>query len=96
MWLVSWIWKWQGQLIKYKCLSCNKNYSNKLDKELEKKFKSTFKFFNNGIKTFVLLLRKGVYHYECINDWEKFIETILLEKEKFYSKLNVEDITDAD
>ena len=47
-------------------------------------------------KKFVLLLRKGVYHYECINDWETFIETILLEKEEFYSKLNMEDITDAD
>ena len=27
--------------IKYKCLSCNKDYSNKLDEELKKKFKNT-------------------------------------------------------
>ena len=32
-------------LIKYKCLSCNKNYSIKIDEELQKRFKSTFKFF---------------------------------------------------
>ena len=30
-----------------------------------------------------------------INDWEKFNETLLLEKEDFYSHLNMEDITDA-
>ena len=29
--------------IKYKCLSCNKNYSNKIDYELKKRFKNTFK-----------------------------------------------------
>ena len=30
-----------------------------------------------------------------INDWEKFNETLLLEKVDFYSHLNMEDITDA-
>ena len=30
------------------------------------------------------------------DDWEKFIETLLPEKEDFYSHLNMEDITDAD
>ena len=30
-----------------------------------------------------------------INDWEQFNETLLLEKEDFYSHLNMEDITDA-
>ena len=31
-----------------------------------------------------------------MDDWEKFNETSLLEKENFYSHLNMEDITDAD
>ena len=35
--------------IKYKCLSCNKNCSNKIDTELKKRFKNTFKFSNNDI-----------------------------------------------
>ena len=30
-----------------------------------------------------------------MNDWEKFNETPLLEKEDFYSDLNMKDITDA-
>ena len=45
---------------------------------------------------FFLLLRKGVYPYEYIDSWEKFNGTTLLPKEAFYSKLNLEDITDKD
>ena len=47
------------------------------------------------INKFILLLRKGVYPDEYMNDWEKFNETTLSEKEKFYSNLNMEDITDT-
>ena len=43
-----------------------------------------------------MLLRKGVYPYEYMGDWEKFNETALPEKEEFYRNLNMEDITDAD
>ena len=39
---------------------------------------------------------KGVYPYEYMDDWQKFSETSLLEKEDFTSQLNMEDITDAD
>ena len=31
-----------------------------------------------------------------MNGWEKFNETSLLEKEHFYSYLNMEDVTDTD
>ena len=31
-----------------------------------------------------------------MDDWEKFDETALPEKEEFYSNLNMEDIADAD
>ena len=41
-------------------------------------------------------MRKGVYPYEYIDDWEKFNETSLPEKEDFYSHLTMEDITDVD
>ena len=51
-------------LIKYKCLSYNKDYSNKLDEKLKKRFKNTFTFSNNDIDKFDLLLRKGVNPYE--------------------------------
>ena len=86
----------KDNMIKYKCLSCNKDYSNKLDEKLKKRFKYAFKFSDNDINKFILLLRKGVYPYEYMDNWEKVNEKTLLEKEEFYSNLNMEDITDAD
>ena len=41
------------------------------------------------------MLRKGVYPYEFMGDWEKFNEKTLPEKEEFCSNLNMEDITDS-
>ena len=45
-----------------------------------------------------MLLQKGVYpdEYMYMNDWAKFNETLLIEKEDFYSNLNRQDIIDAD
>ena len=83
-------------MIKYKCLSCNKEYSKRLNQELKKKFKNTFKFSKNDINKFILLSRKCAYPYEYMVDWEKFNETTLPEKEKCYSNLTLEDIKVAD
>ena len=33
--------------------------------------------------------------FENMDDWEKFNELSILEKEEFYSNLNIEDVTDA-
>ena len=43
-----------------------------------------------------MLLRKDVYPYEYMDDWEKFNETSFHEKEEFCSNLSMEDIRDAD
>ena len=42
------------------------------------------------------MLRKGVYPYECVDNWERFNETSLPSKKDFYSNLNMEDIDDTD
>ena len=42
------------------------------------------------------MLRKGVYPYEYMDSWEIFNESPLRPKKDFYSKLNLEDITDKD
>ena len=47
------------------------------------RLKNTFKFSNNDINKFILLLRKGVYPYEYIDEGEKFNETTLLKKKNF-------------
>ena len=57
---------------------------------------NTYKFSNHDNKKIILLLRKGVYPYQYMDDWEKFNATSLPEKEDFYSHLNMEDITDTD
>ena len=43
-----------------------------------------------------MLLRKGVCPYEYLDSWGRFNETLLPDKEAFYSNLNMEDITDVD
>ena len=87
----------KDNLIKYKCLSCNKDYSNKLDEKFKKILRNTYKFSNNDdIKNFILFLRKGVCPYEYMHDWEKFNKITLPGKEEFYSNLNTEEITNED
>ena len=51
---------------------------------------------NGDIMKFLLLLRNCVYLYEYMNSWEGFDKKPLPEKEAFYSKLNLEDITDEE
>ena len=77
-------------------LICKKYYKEKFDENLMKRFFDRYKCSNHDINMFVLLLHKGVDPYKYVNDWEKVNETLLAEKEDFYSHLNMEDITDAD
>ena len=81
-------------LVECKCFWCNKTYQQNFDAKLEELIFNTYKFSNHKNKL-ILLLRKGVYPDEIMDDWEKFNETSLPEKEEFYSNLNIEDITDA-
>ena len=60
------------------------------------RFFNTQKFSSHDNNNFILLLRKGVYPYQYMDGWEKFNETLSLEKGDFCSHLNMEDITDAD
>ena len=86
----------KDDLMEYKCLCCNKNYQQKSDGKLNEQFFNTYKFSNHDNNKFILLLQKGVYLYEYMNDWEKLNETSLPEKEDFYSHLNMEHIADED
>ena len=79
----------RDNLIEYKCLCCNKNYQYKFDEKLKE-------FPNHDNNKVILLLRKAIYSYEYMDDWEKFNETSSPKKEDFYCHLNMEDITDAD
>ena len=45
------------------CYNCKQRYRKIFNKELIKRFASTYEFCNNDLNKFVLLLRKGVYPY---------------------------------
>ena len=78
----------------FRCFNCKKNYKKEINKELIKRFASTYKFCNNDLNKFVMLLRKGVYPYEYMDCWDKFNETSIPSKESFYSNLTMENISE--
>ena len=63
---------------------------------LIEKFPKTYQLCNKDLNKFALLLRKGIYSYEYMDDWKRFKEESLPDKESFYSELNNEHITDED
>ena len=79
----------------YKCLNC-KNLSLKPINTLITKFSNTYKLCFNDNEKFVLLLRKGIYPYEYMDDWDRFNETSLPLKEEFYSSLSLSNISDKE
>ena len=97
--------KTKNEKLILECYNCKQRYRKKFNKELIKRFPSTYEFCNKDttgssssdrINKFVLLLRKGVYPYEYMDTWERFNEISLPSKEEFYSNLNMEDISDID
>ena len=70
----------EDDLIEYKCL-----YQHKFDEKLKEKFFNTYKFSDHDNYKLILLLWKGVYHYEYMDDWEKINETSLPQKKKFFT-----------
>ena len=65
----------KDDLVGYKCLCCNKNYQHKFDDKLKHRFFNTYKFSNHDNNNYIILLQKGLYPYEYMDDWEKFNET---------------------
>ena len=43
-----------------------------------------------------MMMQKGIYPYDYMDDWKRFDEARLPPKDKFYSKLNESDISDED
>ena len=88
-----------GKFNSTECKSCTENNRCEECKKLIgliEKFSSVYQFCNGNLNRFILLLRKGVYPYEDMDNWEKFDKTTLPPKEAFHSNLNLEDISDED
>ena len=60
-----------------------KHYQYKFDERLKEWIFNTYKFSYHNNDKFILLLRKGVYPYEYMDDWKKFNQASLPEKEDF-------------
>ena len=88
--------KIKNEKLIFKCFNCKQYYEKDFNKELIKRFASTYEFCNKDLKNIILLLRKGVYPYEYMDNWERLNETSLPNKESFYSNLNIENIDDID
>ena len=71
-------------------------YRKRFNKELIKRFASTYEFCNKDLNKFILLLRKGIYPYKYMDNLERFNEMSLHSVESFYSNLNKENIDDID
>ena len=88
--------KFIDEALIFRCFNCKTNYKKEINKELIERFASTYKFCNNDLNKFVMLLRKGVYPYEYMDGWDKFNEISIPNKESFYSSLTMESITETD
>ena len=83
----------KDNLIKYKCLRCNKNYQKKFDKKLNERFFNTSEFSLTLISKSLFYCCEKVFTH--VNAWmikKKFTETSLREKEDFSGHLNIKDI----
>ena len=78
-------------LIKYKYLSYNKNYSNKIDEELEKRFKNTLRRFLLIMISIIFFVIKKRCLFLWVHGLVKFDETSFPKKEEFHSNLNMKD-----
>ena len=85
----------KDDILIFRCFRCKMNYEIDFDKELVNNFLSVYYFCKGDINKFILLLRKSVYPYEYMDNWNRFNET-LPDKKDFYSRFNIESIIDID
>ena len=87
--------KYDDKDIYTRCKSCTKRSKQSIDL-LKSKFPNTYHLTKGNIKKFLLLLKKGIYAFEYINEWNKFNETELPTIDQFYSKLNFKNMSKED
>ena len=88
--------KTKDEKLIFRCFNCKINYQKGFNKDLIERFANIYEFCNGDLNKFILLLRKSVYPYEYMDNWERFDEKSLPDKEYFYSSLNMENIDDID
>ena len=87
--------RFKSNRLNYRCKECKRKSTKSTDGLIEKSPRM-YQFCSGDLNKFVLVLRKGVYPYEYMDNWERFDETSSPDKKAFYIELNLEDITDKD
>ena len=77
-----------------KCSVCKGEIKGRCLNSTDKNLHETTKYFEG--EELKLLMRKGVFPYDWLDDFDKLNETQLPPKKEFYSKLRGEDISDED
>ena len=85
-----------NETLTFECVDCKKEYKKDINNKLKERFSNVYEFCGYDMNKFITLLRKGIYPYEYMDEWNKFDEKELPVKESFYSNLTMEDISDTD
>ena len=85
-----------NETLTFKYLDCKKEYKKNINNKLKEKFSNVYEFCGYDMNKFVSLLKKGVYPYEYMDEWNKLNEKELPVKKSFYSNLTMEDISNTD
>ena len=65
---LDYVWITKNEKLILECLNCKQRHRKKFNKELIKRFASTYQFCNKDLIKFRVLLRKGVYPYEYMDN----------------------------
>lgn len=83
-------------IAKFECINCYYTAKRQLDEDdLKKRFSNTYRYCGDD-ECFRLMLRKGVYPYEYMDSFDRFDKMELPTQERFYSNLNLSDISRKD
>ena len=84
----------KDNLIECKCLCfVVTKYQQNFDERLKEQFFNTYKFSKHDNNKFILLLQKGIYPYEYMDDWGKMMQITRMQKE-FVIEIILEDYHD--
>ena len=72
-----------NEILTFEYVDCKKEYKKEVNNKLKERFSNVYKFCDNDINKFISLLRKSVYPYEYMDDWDKFEEKELPSKKFF-------------
>ena len=62
------------ETLTFECVDCKKEYKKDINNKLKERFSKVFEFCDYDMNKFITLLRKGVYPYEYMDEWNKFDE----------------------